>query len=203
MNTLFCSQNQGRMEQVVDFVAGLDGVRSHTLTVARPVPGAGRYQEVDPELYLRAGQYLETRWRSRRQRFHRFAGAGLKSAQDRLQRRLVHRTLVERRRLIPCYAGRLDLVLSESGDLYPCEGRWDAPFGNVREAGYDVPGMLRSARARRVLGELARGGCHCTNECNFLVNILFNPMMHPRLLGDCAVRVAWPGGKEAARPARA
>jgi len=203
MNTLVCSENQGRMEAIVDFVAGLDGVRSHTLTMARPTPGAERYAEVDPDRYRTASRHLEDRWRSRRNRFHGFAGAGLKSAQDRLQRRLIHRTLLLRRRLIPCYAGRLNLVLSESGDLHPCEGRWDQPFGNVREAGYDVPGMLRSGRARRVLGELERGGCHCTHECNFLTNILFNPMMHPGLLRDYArLRVGWPGREETAREAR-
>ncbi|HET6922046.1 MAG TPA: radical SAM protein [Anaeromyxobacteraceae bacterium] len=201
VNTLFCAENQGRMDRIVDFVAGLDGVRSHTLTMARPVPGAEAPGEVDPDLYRGAGLRLEARWRARR---HRFAGAGLKSAQDRLQRRLVHRTLLERRRLVPCYAGRLGLVLSESGDLYPCEGRWDAPLGNVREAGYDVPGMLRSARGRRALGELERGACHCTNECNFLVNILFNPRMHPGLLRDVAgLRPAWTGVEEAPRQARA
>ena len=201
VNTLFCPENQGRMEHIVDFVAGLDGVRSHTLTLARPVPGVATMGGVDPDLYRKAGLHLETRWRARR---HRFAGAALKSAQDRLQRRLVHRTMLERRRLLPCYAGRLNLVLSEGGDLYPCEGRWDAPLGNVREAGYDVPGMLRSLRARRVLGELERGGCHCTNECNFLVNILFNPRMHPGLLRDCAgLRPGWPGKENGPPEARA
>ena len=95
-------------------------------------------------------------------------------------------------------------MLSEGGELYPCEGRWDASLGNVREAGYDVPAMLRSGRARGVLAELGRGGCHCTNECNFLVNILFNPRMHPGLLGDCAgLRPGWPGAEFAPREARA
>ncbi|HZY05275.1 MAG TPA: radical SAM protein [Anaeromyxobacteraceae bacterium] len=204
VNTLFCRENQERMEAIVDFVAGLDGVRSHTLTVARPVPGVATAAGVDPALYRRAGLHLEARWRARRHGSHRFAGAGLKSAQDRLQRRLVHRTLLERRRVVPCYAGRLDLVLSESGDLYPCEGRWDASFGNVRQAGYDVPGMLRSARARRVFEALENGECHCTNECNFLVNILFNPRMHPGLLRHCAgLPPAWPGRDEAPRQAGA
>ena len=204
VNTLFCAENQGRMEQIVDFVAGLDGVRSHTLTMARPVPGGAPAAAVDLDLYRRAGLHLEARWRTRRNGSHRFAGAGLKSAQDRLQRRLIHRTMLERRRLVPCYAGRLNLVLSESGDLYPCEGRFDAPLGNVREAGYDVAGLLRSGPARRVLGELERGACHCTNECNFLVNILFNPRMHPGLLRDCAgLRPGWPGETEAGRETRA
>ncbi len=203
VNTLFCSENQERMEQIIDFVGGLDGVRSHTLTMIRGTPGGGRYLDVDPDRYRSAGLRLEERWRSRRHRFHGFAGAGLKSAQDRLQRRLIHRTLLQRRRLIPCYAGRLNLVLRESGDLHPCEGRWDRSFGNVREAGYDLPGMLRSERAGRILGELQRGGCYCTHECNFLTNILFNPRMHPGLLGDYArLRVGWPGRTEAADGAR-
>ena len=107
-------------------------------------------------------------------------------AQDHLQRRLIHRTLLDRRRLIPCYAGRLNLVLTESGQLHPCEERWDRSFGNVRDAGYDVPGMLRTGRAARILEEIAEGGCHCTHECNSLINILSNPRLYPRLLGEYA-----------------
>jgi hypothetical protein len=76
--------------------------------------------------------------------------------------------------------------LTERGELHPCEERWDLSFGNVRDAGYDVPGMLRTERAARVLEESAGGDCFCSHECNFLVNILFNPRMHPMLLGEYA-----------------
>ncbi|HYQ80409.1 MAG TPA: hypothetical protein VEP68_02850, partial [Anaeromyxobacteraceae bacterium] len=163
-------------------------------------PVHGGAPAADLERYRRAGLYLEARWRSRRHRLHRFAGAGLKSAQDRLQRRLIHRTMLERRRLVPCYAGRLNLVLSESGDLYPCEGRWGAALGNVREAGYDVPRLLRSGRAGRVLADLDREQCHCSHECNFLVNLLFNPRMHPGLVRQWAgLGSGWPAGRDGTR----
>jgi hypothetical protein len=140
---------------------------------------------VDLERYARAGLRLE-RAAGGERRLHRFAGARLKAAQDRLQRRLIRRTLEERRRLVPCHAGRLNLVLTERGELHPCEGRWDRSFGNVREAGYDVKAMLRTSAAARVLDDVAHGGCWCSHECNFLTNILFNPMLHPRLLRDWA-----------------
>lgn len=186
INTLFCSDNQWRMEGIIDFVRRLDGVRSHTLTMVRGHAGEGRTRDVDLGHYLRMSARLEERWDGGRQRFHRFAGGRLKAAQDHLQRRLIHRTLLQRRRLIPCYAGRLNLVLAESGALYPCEGRWDRSFGNVREAGYDVRALLRSDGAARIQEEVASGGCYCSHECNFLTNILFNPAMHPRLLRDYA-----------------
>ena len=186
VNTLFCSANQWRMPEIVDFVRGLDGVRSHTLTLVRGGASDESFRDVDLDQYRRAVRHLESRWGSGPDRGHRFAGGGLKAAQDRLQRELIHRTLSNRRRLTPCYAGRLNLVLTEGGDLFPCEGRWDRTFGNVREAGYDVAGMLRTPRGREIQRELARGGCWCSHECNLLTNILFNPWMHPRLLRDWA-----------------
>ncbi len=194
VNTLFCSENQGRMDAIVDFVRGLRGVRSHTLTMVRGQLKDARYKDVDLDEYERVGHELARRWSSGPRRFHRFAGGGLKAAQDRLQRRLIHQTMSERRRVLPCYAGRLNLVLTESGELHPCEARWDMSFGNVREAGYDLRSMLRSEGARQILEEIGRGACYCSHECNFLTNIMFNPRMHPRLLGDWArLHVGWPG----------
>ncbi len=185
VNTLVCSANQRRVDAIVDFVRGLDGVRAHTLTLVRPGAKDPGWQDVDPDLYARAVRHLEARWSAGVPR-HRFAGAGLKAAQDHVQRQVVLRTMTERRRLVPCYAGRLNLVLTERGELHPCEGRWDLSFGNVRDAGYDVGRMLRAERASRVREEIARGACHCTNECNLLTNILFNPRMHPGLVRDWA-----------------
>lgn len=186
VNTLFCSANQARVEGIVDFVRGLPAVRSHTLTMVRGGASDPAWRDVDLGRYRAATGYLAARWGSGRDRSHRFLGGRLKAAQDRLQRKLIHRTLSSRRRIIPCYAGRLDLVLTESGELHPCEERRDRSFGNVRDAGYDVAAMLRSPRGRSIQEELARGGCWCSHECNFLTNILFNPRMHLGLLREWA-----------------
>jgi MoaA/NifB/PqqE/SkfB family radical SAM enzyme len=187
INTLFCPENQWRMDEIIDFVRGLEGVRSHTITMVRGHPGDGRTGGVDLGQYQRAARRLEEGPGPGRRPVHRFAGGRLKAVQDRLQRQLIHRTLVQRRRVIPCQAGRLSLVLTESGELFPCEGRWDRSFGNVREAGGGVPALLGSERARRIRDEVEQGACWCSHECNLLTNILFNPRMHPRLLRDYVV----------------
>ena len=183
VNTVFSRENQGRMDGIVDFVSRLEGVRSHTITMARGDRSPGAFADVDLDQYLRATARLEERWG---RRFHRFAGSALKAAQDRLQHALVHATLVDRRGQVPCQAGRRALVLSESGDLYACEGRRREPFGNVRAARHDVGAVLRSPEALRVLEDVGAGRCHCAHECNLLINVLFEPRTYPRLLREWA-----------------
>jgi MoaA/NifB/PqqE/SkfB family radical SAM enzyme len=199
VNTVFCPENQWELGALVDFVHGLEGVRSHTLTLLRPGPNGPGPEPLDLRQYRHVSRQLEALWRGRRRR-HRFSGARLKAAQDRLQRRLIHRTMTERRRVVPCYAGRLNLVLTESGDLHPCETRWDRCFGNVREAGHDVRALLGAPRGRRLVDEIAGGDCWCSHECNFMTNILFNPRTHPALLGEWVRRPAVaPTGPEVIR----
>jgi len=180
INTVFCAGNQDRMDEIIDFVQGLEHVRTHTLSLARGDLADARHMAVDHAKYERAVGRLAANLRERKAPTYAFRGARLKAAQDILQRRLIHRTLLEQRRLIPCYAGRLNLVLSETGEVYPCETR-SASFGNLRTHGYDLHRVLRTAAARATLGSIDRGECHCTHECYFITNILFNPRCYPAL----------------------
>lgn len=182
VNTVYCARNEGEMDRLLDVVHGLGAVTSHTLTLVRGGARDASFQDVDLDRYRAASMRFAARWSSPRGRFARFAGARLKAAQDVVQRELVHRTMSRGRRQTPCYAGRLNLVLTERGELHPCEGRWDLSFGNVRDAGYDVAAMLRSAAGRRVRRAVAGQGCFCSNECNTMTNILFNPARHPGLV---------------------
>ncbi len=180
INTVFCSGNQDRMDEIIDFVQGLEHVRTHTISLARGDLADASHKAVDHAKYERAVGRLAANLRNRRAPSYAFRGARLKAAQDILQRRLIHRTLMEQRRLIPCYAGRLNLVLSETGEVYPCETRSES-FGNVRAHGYDFGSVVRTAAARATLGSIGRGECHCTHECYFITNILFNPRCYPAL----------------------
>ncbi len=183
INSVFLSENQDRMDEVIDFVAGLDDRGTHTVSLVRGDLIEHRFKAVDAAKYQAAANRLGRDLKAGVSSIHRFAGARLKAAQDILQRRLIHRTLSEERRLIPCYAGTLSLVLSESGEVHACESLADS-LGNVRAHGYDIARLLRSDQARAILGQIADGGCHCTHECNFIMNILFNPMLYPALVRE-------------------
>jgi radical SAM protein with 4Fe4S-binding SPASM domain len=184
INTVFCSINQDRMHGIISFVNGLEDVRTHTISMARGDIMDGSYKEVDTGKYLNAIRTLEAGLKDGSCATYGFRGAGVKAAQDILQRRIIHRTLKENRRRIPCYAGRLNLVMTETGDVFPCEAFNDEmKLGNIRDCGYDVGELLKDGRTRKVVSRI-RDACFCTHECYLMTNILFNPRTWPRLLWE-------------------
>jgi MoaA/NifB/PqqE/SkfB family radical SAM enzyme len=184
INTVFCSENQDSMDEIIDFVRALPGDTTHTISLVRGDLADPRYKEVDLDRYNRAIDRLERGLKAGTADIHRFRGARFKAGQDILQRRLILRTLREGRRQIPCYAGALSLVLTESGDVYPCE-TLSEPIGNVRDHGHDMARLLRSGKGKAALQALSDSQCFCTHECNFITNILFNPRLYPALAKEC------------------
>ncbi len=182
-NTVLTAQNQDKAEEIVDFVGGLDRRDTHTISMVRGHLLDNDYKQVDPQNYRRAAEMLATRLRDRASGIHRFRGARLKAAQDVLQRRFIHQTLIGQDRSLPCYAGKLNLVLTESGEVYPCE-ILPQSLGNVREHDYDIMQVTRTEKAVDVLRSISASNPHCrtcTHECNYITNILFNPAMYPAL----------------------
>ncbi len=183
VNTVFCSENQDQMNAIIDAVRDLEGDKTHTISMVRGDLANGRYKNVDIGAYGRAIGRLEAGLRNGASDMHRFRGSRLKASQDILQRRLILRTLSEQSRIVPCYAGKLNLVLGETGEVYPCEIRRQS-LGNVRNFGHDMRKLLRSPNARAEVEVLEGNPCHCTHECYFITNILFNLRLYPALLRE-------------------
>jgi len=183
VNTVFCSENQDAMDAIIDFVSGLTHITTHTLSLVRGDLVNEQYKNVDHEKYRRAIERLAKDLQGGAARTYRFRGGRLKAAQDILQRRLIYRTVQEQRRVIPCYAGRLNLVLRENGDVYPCEILSEC-FGNVRDHGHDLRKVMRSEEARKIIASISAKKCRCTHECYFMTNILFSPRLYPALAGE-------------------
>jgi radical SAM protein with 4Fe4S-binding SPASM domain len=186
VNTLFCSENQYQMNGsngIIAFVRGLNKVRTHTISMARGELKAEHYKKIDLKQYDKAIRALEKNLKKPHARAYSFKGGRFKAVQDNLQHRLIYQTMLRKQRLIPCYAGRLNLVLTETGNLYPCELSHQK-IGNVRDFDYDVKKILQSARAKQVIEAIEAEECYCSHECNFITNILFNPKMYPRLLRE-------------------
>jgi len=188
INTLFCSENQYRMNGrngIIEFVRGLNKIRTHTISMVRGDLKAKHYKNIDLRQYDKAIRTLKKNKKGTKEYIYSFKGGTLKAAQDNLQGHFIYHTMLQKRRLVPCYAGRLNLVLTETGALYPCELS-HRTIGNVRDNGYNVKKILSSQQAKDIINSIKTEKCYCSHECYFTTNILFNPKMFPRLVGEWA-----------------
>lgn len=184
INTVFCRENQDDMDEIIEFVRGMDRIRTHTVSLVRGETRKEGLKDVDIEKYLDTIKKLESDLKGKRAPIYGFRGARLKAAQDILQRRIIYRTIADKRCQLPCYAGTLNLVISETGDVYPCETFEERfRFGSLRKVDFDLKGILDSQRARDIISSIEKG-CFCTHECYIMTNILFNPRMYLSLMKE-------------------
>jgi hypothetical protein len=66
-----------------------------------------------------------------------------------------------------------------------CELR-DDKLGNIRDFDYDFRKLWLSDRAKAISKDILDNKCFCTHECFMSTNILFNPRLYPRLVGEVA-----------------
>ncbi|MBW2466776.1 MAG: radical SAM protein, partial [Deltaproteobacteria bacterium] len=185
INTVFCQANQDLMDGVIDFVQTLPNIKTHTVSLVRGEIFRDDLKQIDLEKYKKVIDRLESDLKKRLASVYSFRGARLKAAQDILQRRQIYEAACHNKRTSTCYAGKLNLVLTETGDLFPCEDFSEKmKFGNIREADYELHRLLESDQGRKVLEFIANKGCCCTHECYFMTNILFNPGYYPALLKE-------------------
>ena len=179
INTVYCSANQDCIDELIEFVSRLDRIKTHTVSLVR---GQG-LEEIDIERYRETIDMLAGNLRKKISGMYRFRGGRLKAAQDILQRRLIYDTETQKKKLIECYAGRLNLVLTETGDIYPCES-FSMKMGNVRDNKYNIKEMMRSRQVHTVQSSIKDSGCFCSHECYLMTNILFSIRMYPRLMKE-------------------
>ena len=185
INTVFCQENQDYVEETIDLVNTMDHVKTHTVSLVRGEMDQENQKEVDLQKYKKIIDKLELNLKKKLASTYRFKGAQLKAAQDILQRRLILEAAQSNIRQTPCYAGRLNLVLTENGDLYPCEDFSDKmKFANIRDFDYSALKTLNTERSKGILEMIEDKGCCCTHECYFMTNILFNPAMYPALFKE-------------------
>jgi MoaA/NifB/PqqE/SkfB family radical SAM enzyme len=96
-------------------------------------------------------------------------------------RKLILDTFNKNKLLLPCLGGKKLIVLSEVGDIFPCE-LLKIKMGNVRESNYDMRSILFSQSAKEVLTYIKDSKCFCTIECNMVTSIIYNWRKYPQII---------------------
>lgn len=73
-----------------------------------------------------------------------------------------------------CMAGTLTAIVSEKGDVRPCE-ILDTTFGNLRDVDYDLEALWTGADAAKHRTHIRETGCFCTFETCVRTTMSFQP----------------------------
>lgn len=79
---------------------------------------------------------------------------------------------------VPCQSGKMRIVVSPNGNVYPCEtlgypegedySEWC--MGNVREYDYSIKKLLKNKAARKVRSRIRKNRCHCHHGVDMSVS---------------------------------
>ncbi|RJQ23912.1 radical SAM/SPASM domain-containing protein [Candidatus Parcubacteria bacterium] len=85
--------------------------------------------------------------------------------------RLSIKMMEEKKKQLPCYAGKIDGVLYANGNVALCE--LTRPIGNIKDFDYDFKQVWSSEQAEKMRGKIQK--CFCIHGCNLTTSMMFNP----------------------------
>ncbi len=86
---------------------------------------------------------------------------------------LVLDALGAKRSPVKCLAGKKLMVLSDDGELFPCE-MLKKSFGNLRDYDYNIKEVLALGSTKEILAAIKSSRCFCSWECALYNNIVFS-----------------------------
>jgi MoaA/NifB/PqqE/SkfB family radical SAM enzyme len=93
---------------------------------------------------------------------------------------LVKKTLLEKRQVIPCFAGSASCHISADGAVWGCCVRAES-LGNLRDVDYDFAGIWKNPDAQKFRNSVKRKECHCPLANAGYTNMLMNPFAMARV----------------------
>ncbi|TMJ20184.1 MAG: radical SAM protein [Alphaproteobacteria bacterium] len=183
----FNEHNQHNFETLIDFLHDDVGVEDFSFQLVRthgdyaPALDIARFREMNA--------YYFRRWNRQNPVLASFREATRERSADYFQApRYVKR----------CTSGKIRVVMSPAGDVYPCEklgypnlgkmGAWR--MGNVRDFDYDVNALVRSPKARALYRRIVDGHCHCDHNIDQSLSLLSTGAFRGRVLKRAAQRLA-------------
>ena len=177
--------NQDHLLELYDYLTHKVGVNTVFTLLTRGAPRDPGAKDFDIRKYEELHAALERDNKARiLSGYYKMPFSDLLNAKRIVRPRIIAKTVRERRFQIPCYAGLLGGAMFSEGQVLPCELLVDKVIGNVRDVDYDFKKLWFSPRAEEMRRWIRDTKCFCTYECFLTVNILFNPLVLPRVFKE-------------------
>lgn len=167
--------NQDKLKDIYSYVKNL-GVDSISLNYMR-----GIKMDMDIKNYDEMQDIMKNDLENRRIKgFHSFLFSRINVASKIKMRKYISRTVKEGYQM-PCYAGKLNCVITNTGKLYPCE-MLEMCMGDLRKESFKK--IWNSPDSKKIREFIKKSKCYCTEECNVNMNMLFSLNYAPKIIRD-------------------
>jgi len=183
--TTLNAENQKEIRKIYNYATSELKVDNFGFNVVRGSPKLPHIKEVDLNYFNFLTKQIKKDSNCELASVMKFPFSGIFLAKKDLQYEIYYKMRKLNEYLIPCYSGRIRGVITETGEVYPCENymleKPDLNFGSLREYNYDFVKLWTSAKAQRINKMIKNSKCFCTHECDLETNILFNIRLFPRI----------------------
>lgn len=178
-NTVFTSKTEDTFTDIIDYLVKNFEFDNHSITYARGDIPDEKMKTNSREKYLKAINHLKSLERKKEKRFLYPLYRGVR---DTSWENLIT-TVFDDKFVTPCVAGKKLIVVSEEGQVSPCEilGK-DKSFGNLRDYNMDVYKLISDQKARDVNKFIKDTKCKCSFECALSANVTWNANQYPKLI---------------------
>lgn len=95
----------------------------------------------------------------------------------------IYKIIFENKFVNYCVSGKKLFVISEEGNVYPCEILTKThPLGNLREFNYDINKIIKTTQAKETYKWIKKTKCKCSFECAVAANVIWDYKNYPKLL---------------------
>jgi len=181
INLTIQRENQDDLEEIINHLVFTEKVTNLSLSLVRGNSNDRTASTVNGENYFNGNKLLNEY--ASKGYIEGFEGGylSLLNAKNQISRRVIEKTIKDRKFISTCFAGLLSGVLYSNGDVYPCE-LYAERIGNIRDVDYNFKALWDSTKAKEIRQRIVTDKCFCTHECFWTTNILYNARYAPELL---------------------
>ena len=178
-NTVFTSKTEDNFTDIIDYLVENFQFDNHSITYARGKIPDESMKSNSRAKYVKAINHLKTLERKKEKRFLYPLYRGVR---DTSWENLIT-TVFDDKFVTPCVAGKKLVVVSEEGQVYPCEilGK-DKTLGNLRDYDLDIYKLVNDQKANEVNKFIKDTKCKCSFECALSANVTWNASQYPKLI---------------------
>ena len=136
-------------------------------------------KNVSKNRYKLINKFLESREKTKEKRLLYPLWRGVNS----VSRENLMATVFDDKFVSSCVAGRKLLVISETGEVQPCEILGKS-MGNLRSYDWDLNKLLAQSKVKEMNKWIKESKCKCSFECALAANVVWKPKNYPKVISS-------------------